>query len=64
VVAGGGKWKGAENRLIRDAAKVVLIVLPSKGDPQPKVDAVQAAYRTRFKQDSTVVMPPPACVAL
>jgi hypothetical protein len=64
VVAGGGKWKGAENRMIRDAAKVVLIVLPSKGDPQPKVDAVRAAYRTRFKQDSTVVMPPPACVAL
>jgi hypothetical protein len=64
VVAGGGKWKGVENRQIRDAAKVVLIVLPSKGDPQASVEAVRAAYRIRFKQDSVVVMPPPACVVL
>ncbi len=64
VVDGGGKWKGAENRMIRDAAKVVLIVLPARGDPQPRVEAIRAAYRTRFKQDSVVVMPPPACVAL
>jgi hypothetical protein len=47
-----------------DAAKVVLIVLPPKGDPLPQVEAVRTAYRARFKQESLVVMPPPACVAL
>jgi len=64
VVDGGGQWKGDENRMIREAAKVVMIVLPERGDPNAKVEAVRSAYRTRFKQDSVVVMPPPACVGL
>jgi hypothetical protein len=64
VVDGGGQWRGDENRLIREAAKVVLIVLPEKGDPAGKVDAVRAAYKSRFKQDSVVMLLPPACVVL
>ena len=64
VVDGGGQWKGADNRLIREAAKVVLIVLPPKGDTQAQVEAVRTAYRTRFKQESVIVVPPAACVAL
>jgi CubicO group peptidase (beta-lactamase class C family) len=64
VVDGGGQWRGDENRLIREAAKVVMIVLPERGDPASKVEAVRAAYRAKFKQDSMVVLPPPACVAL
>ena len=64
LVDGGAQWKGEDNRLIREAAKVVLIVLPARGDPQARVEAVRSAYRTRFKQESVVVMPPPACVAL
>ncbi len=64
LVDGGAQWKGEDNRLIREAAKVVLIVLPSKGDPAARVEAVRAAYRTKFKQDSVVVMPPPTCTAL
>ena len=63
LVDGGGQWKGDENRLIREAAKVVMIVLPEKGDPAGKVEAVRAAYRSKFRQDSVVVMPPPTCVA-
>jgi len=64
VVPGGGRWKGAQNQMIRDAAKVVLIVLPARGDAQANVEAVRAAYRQRFNQDSVVVTPPAACVAL
>lgn len=64
VVDGGGQWRGDENRMIREAAKVVMIVLPEKGDPVAKVEQVRTAYRARFKQDSVVLLPPPACVAL
>ena len=64
VVDGGGQWKGGENRMIREAAKVILIVLPAKGDPVAQVEAVRSAYRNRFKQDSVVVWPPRACAAL
>lgn len=64
VVDGGGQWRGDENRMIREAAKVVMIVLPETGDPVAKVEQVRAAYRARFKQDSVILLPPPACVAL
>lgn len=64
MVNGGGQWSGDENRLIREAAKVVLIVLPEAGDPMGKVEAVRAAYRARFRQDALVVVPPPTCAEL
>ncbi|WP_293908190.1 DUF3574 domain-containing protein [Phenylobacterium sp.] len=64
VVNGGGRWKGDGNEMIRDAAKVVLIVLRAKGDNLARVEAVRAAYRTRFNQESVVVVPPAACAAL
>lgn len=64
VVDGGGQWKGDDNRMIREASKVVLIVLPARGDPHARVEAVRSAYRTKFKQDSVVVLPAPSCVAL
>jgi hypothetical protein len=64
VVDGGGQWKGSENRMIREASKVVLVVLPAAGDPYGKVEAVRVAYRSKFKQEPVVVLPPPACVTL
>jgi hypothetical protein len=64
VVDGGGQWKGSENRMIREASKVVLVVLPAGGDGQGKVEAVRTAYRSKFKQEPVVVLPPPACVTL
>jgi hypothetical protein len=64
VVDGGGQWKGPENQMMRDAAKVVMIVLPPRPDAATRVEAVRAAYRSRFKQESVLVMPPPTCVAL
>jgi hypothetical protein len=63
VLDGGGQWRGAENRLIREAQKVVLIVLPQKRETEGRLDAVRAAYRTRFKHD-TVVITQDACVAV
>lgn len=64
VVDGGGQWTGAENHMLRDAAKIVMIVLPAKGDPTASVEAVRIAYRTRFSQEPVVLLPPPACVEL
>jgi hypothetical protein len=63
VLDGGVQWQGAEDRLMREAAKVVLIVLPPGGDPYGRVEAVRSAYRSRFKQDAVLVMTQPACVA-
>ena len=64
VVDGGGQWKGSADQLVREAAKVVLIVLPAKGDAIARIETVRTAYRVRFKQDTVVVIPQPACVVL
>lgn len=63
VVDGGGPWKGSENLLIREAAKVVLIVLP-RGDGPERVEAVRAAYRTRFRQDSALLINQSSCATI
>ncbi|MBI1199729.1 MAG: DUF3574 domain-containing protein [Phenylobacterium sp.] len=64
IVDGGPQWTGKDDVLIRESAKVVLIALPSAGDARAEVEAVRAAYRSRFRLDSFLVMPPPSCMAV
>lgn len=63
ILDGGGQWRGPENKLIRESAKVVLIVLPKRGDSGDRIDAVRAAYKTRFHQDSVLLITQAACVS-
>jgi hypothetical protein len=63
ILDGGGQWKGDENKLIRESAKVVLIVLPKQGDPQARLEAVRAAYKQRFKQQSVLLVTQRSCVS-
>jgi hypothetical protein len=62
VMDGGGPWRGAENQLIREASKVVLIVLPSRGAGD-RIDAVRDAYKKRFSQESVLLVTQAACVS-
>lgn len=64
VLDGGHQWRGEENKAIREAAKVVLIVLPKTHAAQSRIDAARSAYWSRFHQDAMVEVMPPACVAL
>jgi hypothetical protein len=63
ILDGGGQWKGAQNRLIRESAKVVIIVLPKGPDANERLNVVRAAYKQRFNQDSVLQVTQPACVA-
>jgi hypothetical protein len=63
VLDGGGQWKGAEDKLIREASKVVVLVLAPGGDTGRKLDEVRNAYVQRFKQDSVLLVTQKACVA-
>ncbi len=64
VLNAGGQWRASDNPLVREASKVVLIVLPAKGDPSARIDAVQGAYRKRFRQESVLVLTQASCVSL
>ncbi|CAN7294705.1 DUF3574 domain-containing protein [Phenylobacterium sp. LjRoot219] len=63
VIDGGGQWRGPENKLIRESAKVVLIVLPTRGDSSQRIEAARGAYKVRFQQDSVLLITQPACVS-
>jgi hypothetical protein len=64
VLDGGGQWKGADNKLIREAAKVVVLVVPMRGgDVSRKLGEVRQAYNQRFHQDSVMLVTQTACAA-
>lgn len=63
VLDGGGQWRGPENYLVREASKVVMVVLPKARDADARIDAVRAAYKTRFHQDAVLVVSQAACVS-
>lgn len=63
IMDGGGQWRGSENQLIRESAKVVLIVLPKERDAPRRLDAVRGAYKKRFQQESVLLITQAACVS-
>jgi hypothetical protein len=64
VIRGGETWRGADDKLVRQSAKVVLIVLPRSEDAEQRIQLVRTAYKTRFRQDAIVRITRPACVRL
>jgi len=63
VLDGGGQWRGEENRMIREASKVVMIVLPKGRDVSGRLEAVRNAYKSRFHQDSVLLVTQASCVS-
>lgn len=63
VLDGGGQWRGKENNLIREASKVVLIVLPKGRDGGGRIEAARTAYKSRFHQESVMVVTQGSCVS-
>jgi hypothetical protein len=63
ILDGGGQWRGSENQLIREASKVVVIVLPAKGSTTDRLEAARAAYKQRFQQESVLLVTQASCVS-
>jgi hypothetical protein len=63
VLDGGGQWRGSKNRMIREASKVVMIVMPRAADGEGRLVAARSAYKRRFHQDSVLLVTQPACVS-
>jgi hypothetical protein len=64
VLDADGQWRASGDPRVRQASKVVLIVLPSKGDASSRIEAIQGAYAKRFHQDSVLVVTQPSCISL
>lgn len=64
VVDAAGQWRDpVRKRVIREPSKIVTIVLKDTGADQMKLDAIAAAYKAQFKQQSVAIAIRPACVS-
>ncbi len=59
-----GQWRDRESgRIVREPGKRVEIVLPGKPDDDGQIDAIVAAYKRNFHQQSVGVIVRSACVS-
>ena len=59
-----GQWRDRDSGAItREPSKRVEIVLPGTADEESRLDAIVAAYKHRFHQQSVAVIVRPACVS-
>ncbi|MBR0675193.1 DUF3574 domain-containing protein [Roseomonas alkaliterrae] len=61
---GLGQWRDREGRILREASKVVVIVLPGADAPaaRARMRPVEEAWKRRFRQDSVLTVYRSACV--
>lgn len=57
-----GQWKGEDSLVVREPAKVVMIVLSGEAGEYARLDAVRDAYRKRFGQESVMLVQRQACL--
>jgi hypothetical protein len=59
-----GRWRDAgSGRLIREPSKMVTVIVAQDASLQAKIDAIAAAYKRLFRQDSVGVVIRQACVS-
>ena len=62
VLDAAGQWRGAAGVVGREPSKVVILALPGRTGDEAKLDAVRAAYKTRFSQEAVLMVSQPACL--
>jgi len=59
-----GQWRDRmSGKIVREPSKRVEIVLPGNADDEARLEAVVAAYKSRFHQQSVGIIVRGACVA-
>ena len=63
VIDAQGRWSAPAGNAVNEQSKMVMIVLPGRDDDRRKLDAVREAYKTRFRQQSVLLMTHGDCVS-
>lgn len=63
VLSGYGQWRGDSGKLTREASRVLLVWYKPAPDTEHKIEAIRAAYRERFSQDSVMRVDSRSCVS-
>jgi hypothetical protein len=62
VLDSSGQW-GEGARIIREPGKVLVVALEEEGRDGASLEAIVAAYKRRFRQNSVLSIVRPSCVA-
>jgi hypothetical protein len=52
VLDGAGRWRDSSGRPTQERSRVVDIVTVAGADTEARLEAIRAAYKTRFRQQS------------
>jgi hypothetical protein len=64
VIDGAGQWRNPQGgAVLRERSKVVMIVAPEQPPVQERLDAITAAYKQRFKQQSVGIVIRAVCAS-
>jgi hypothetical protein len=64
VIDAAGQWLDPDTKkIVREPSKLVMVVLRDDAEGRGQIDAIVAAYKRRFRQQSVGVMIRPACVS-
>lgn len=58
-----GRWRGPDGHIVREPSKAVLIVTRGGAEDRAKLEAVRAAYRRLYAQDSVLEVVREACAS-
>ncbi len=54
VIDATGQWRNASGRIDREHSKVLVLLHPPGADSAQRIDAIRAAYRSRFDQEAVM----------
>ncbi len=64
VTSGDGQYNGKDGHLVREPSKIVTLIMPAATpEVAAKLDAIRTAYKSRFHQDSVLMVTAPSCSA-
>ncbi|MDP1738243.1 MAG: DUF3574 domain-containing protein [Caulobacter sp.] len=61
VIDAAGQWRGPGGAVVREPSKVLLVVLSGAPGERDRLDAIRAAYKARFRQDSVMLLERQGC---
>ena len=63
VLTGYGQWRSASGALAKETSRVLVIWAKPAPDLQSRIEAIRAAWKTRFQQESVMRVDSASCVS-
>jgi hypothetical protein len=63
VLAGDGQWLNAEGALVKEPARVLLVLIKPATDAEARIEGLRAAWKTRHSQESVMRLDGASCVS-